>query len=187
MTRRQQFLFRRRRFKKRLERMYRRGWAWEFIGLPNSRGYEYWSRTERTTELWHGAKQMATRTSAPTPRVQLLPPSSNPVVGYEVFRENAFNVPHVRALPPWNAVMESFLPSHLREGLYGFHRRRVFRCGHKPGRMNGFQRRCWGAGYRAYWADGFFPSWDPLERRPNESDILAGAGYYEGPFPPVPG
>lgn len=56
---------------------------------------------------------------------------------------------------------------------HGGHQRRRMYVGHKPGRLNGYQRRCWGAALVRF-RTGAFPDNDPLQRRPNESDIAAG-------------
>jgi hypothetical protein len=90
--------------------------------------------------------------------------------------------PHITGY--WRTFVDA-RKRHFNGEILGFQHRRVHVVGHKPDRMNGFQRSCWGAASFA-WLQGYFPDWDPLLRRPNEQDILDGEPFYAGPFPQTP-
>lgn len=185
MTRRQQFIERQERFQRRRENMYNRGWHHEFIDVPNDRGYPYWQRTTRAVALWFGPKQMPTRTGPGIPRVFLDVAPLGPPITFTISEPARATPPHVTLTGFWGNYVHFVLEYNLRLHFVWYHRRRMRRIGHKPERMNGFQRRCWGAAFQAY-SNGVFPDWDPLHRHPNQADIDNGDPSYDGPFPQTP-
>jgi len=95
------------------------------------------------------------------------------------------NPPHVALTGPFWGGTFTARPGHARGEIIGYHKRRVLYFGHRPWRMNGFERKCWGAAKVAY-TEGYFPDWDPLERHPTLDDLDHGADGYSGPFPQTP-
>ena len=185
MTRRQQFNLRRAKYGRKLQAMYRRGHAYTYI--PPSFAYPYGQhlRAGRSTPIWHaGAKQLTDRVKhGPKPYTPGLPfplPFTFAVspIGYKL-------VPHVSLTGAAAAARDAQPNRHLNQAAVGYHGRRRFYIGKKPDRMNGFQRKCWGAAHVAY-SQGYFPDWDPLGRHPTESDVALGAPSYAGPFPQTP-
>jgi len=184
VTRREQYLERQRRYKRRAEQMYRRGHA--YLYLPPSLGHPNGQhlRNGRSTPLWtSGVKQLPDK-------VKRGPSPDDPVFPFVEGTHFTVSAPSYRVptIVKWVGFMAAsfaaMLPSKQRTSLARHHCRRVNYVGHKPDRMNGFQRSCWGAAYHAY-SDGWFPAWDPLQRRPNEADFIGG-WIYSGPFPQTP-
>jgi len=118
----------------------------------------------------------------PKPRAALFGLISG--VHYQVTPAARRVYPHPKFIGGMAAAIADALPSKQRRQAIRYHTRRVIRIGHKPNRMNGFQRSCWGAAYHAY-SDGYFPDWDPLQRHPNFEEFLLG-DVYSGPFPQTP-
>lgn len=185
MTRREQYLERRRRYTHRRELMYQRGH--NFIYVPPSPGHPngQWLRNGRETPIWSGPNLQG------SDRVKRGPKPDNPNFG--VIEGLHFEVTDpARGVPPiarWiGATAAGFaaaLPSKQRLPGIRYHNRRVHYVGRKPDRMNGFQRRCWGAAVFAK-LNEYFPDWDPLHGRPNYADFLGG-WVFTGPFRPTPG
>lgn len=76
---------------------------------------------------------------------------------------------------------------HAPFALVGYHVRRALWTGRKIGRMRGRQRAIWFASVHAL-QQGWFPSWDPLQRHPNSEEEAYQLGWVEGdqwkpPFP----
>ena len=165
--------------------MYTLGWDY-FLEFPNpSHPFTaLWKRVARETPMWgSGEKQMPDRVKrGPKPGVPLLG-----IVGglhYTVSEAKQHIPPIMKFVGTLAASAAEGLPSHGRIGVVNYYQKPVERVGHKPDRMNGFQRSCWGAATHAH-LNGYFPHWDPLHRHPDETDFLNGE-MYTGPFPQTP-
>lgn len=184
MTRRERYLERRRRYMQRRRRAAASGWAWELVfgGTP---GHWYWVRQTRKHKLTSPGKQSSQDVSSNSYDNNAGEGVVNvPTPTFEVSEVGRNKPPHVKLTGGWGTYWStrSWRP---HEALIGYHRRRVDYYGHRPWRMNGEQRKIWGAGYFAY-NNGYFPDWDPLERHPTEQEVLDGADPYLGPFPQTP-
>ena len=186
MTRREQFIKRQNRYRRRRERMYALGFQFEFIGPTNPFGGKWWRRTGRVTPLWGGPLQYRGRLAGLQGTGPLTPPIDLAPLTYHVTDARQTHWPYVS----WTGFARVYFPlagpRKQRRMFIGFQRRRLHAIGHKPDRMNGFQRKCWGAAYLAY-SNGSFPEWDPLQRHPTDADLDNGDPPYSGPFPTTPG
>lgn len=185
MTRRQQFLDRQRKYKRRTYRMNRAGYKYELVPLPNPKGVAYWRRAERVVPLWNGEKQLPTRTKPPTLKAILLPNPDYLGRTYAATVDGLHKTPHIHAIGFWKEQITDRLPTNWDRAFVGYHRRRVNYVGHKPGRLNGRERAILSASMSAFYK-GYFPLWDPLGRHPDAFDVGNGEPEYSGPFPYVP-
>jgi len=184
MTRREQYHFRRKRYQRRAQGMYKMGFIYvRTLPVPGMPFYTT-HRIGRKTPLWStGVKQRPMQIKHP-------PKHLFPEIGV-VIGNHAEIVPAKQHVPPiarWiglsAAAVADALPSHQRVSAINYHGRRINRVPHKPDRMNGFQRSCWGAAHVAY-SQGYFPDWDPLQRHPTFAEFELG-DVYSGPFPQTP-
>lgn len=182
MTRYDRFLKMRARYLRRAKRLRSGGWITQL--LPSGHGNPYWRRMTRRYDTQRGELQDRPFFAADQ---QKLPPTPSPVFGvftYEVIKPRKGIFPVVR----WTGFLRTHLDTHPQDhpewGVILYHRRRVPKRGRKAVRMNGFQRKCWGAAWIGY-SSGYFPMWDPLQRHPNESEMDEFEPY-GGPFPPTP-
>lgn len=180
-----EFLIQQERFIRRREKMYRRGWLYELQFVPPGHPFPSWVRIGRGTPLWSGGRQTKKAMSPEAKHIQLLPWAILNPGGWTLRRIGARKTPVPDIHPFGQNGGNGPGTKHLRLPQVGYHRRRVKRVGHKPDRMNGFQRKCWGAAYFAY-VEGYFPDWDPLQGRPNLADFLAGDPGVSGIFRQTP-
>lgn len=185
MTRRQQWCKRQNIYRIRRKKMYDRGWKFKTVMLMTPFPHMARVHDGRKTPLWNGDKQK------PLDLAQGSLHGPYPILPlpFGVTYVNTFDgphkTPHARSTGPWRGALVALEPTHLQTMYWGFQRKRLKWVGRKPDRMNGFQRSCRGAAWRAY-SEGYFPDWDPLHRHPTIADIEAGAGFYAGPFPQTP-
>lgn len=187
MTRRQQWVQRQLKYKQRRDRMYQRGWAFVLSPSETLPGAPLTPHhAGRRTPLWNGGKQLPLRIKTRGGKVILTPVIEFPPVTFTLSAVGPKHPGHVTFTGLWRAIVDSAPSRHLHRAYIRYHLRGVKYVGHKPDRMNGYQRKCWGAARVAYF-EGYFPEWDPLSRHPTEADIIAGADPYGGPFPQTPG
>jgi hypothetical protein len=184
-TRRGRYLQRRERYLRRARRAEHSGWTW--ATLPGvTVPYLTHVRTGRKHRLTSPGPTHGQDVSSAAYDATPYPPDLfSPPVTFTLLPATNLRPPHVHLTGSWRHYVDT-KPGHLRRALIGYHRRRTMYWGHRPWRMNGFQRKCWGAAYVAY-SNGYFPDWDPLGRHPTLDEVDAGADPYFGPFPQTPG
>lgn len=185
MTRREQFIIRQARYLARRNAMYNRGWKWKTatsVSLPHR---PVRVTDGRKTPLWNGPKQYRGYVNAPEGYGPILPIASAGLFVWHLIPATHGNPPHVAFDGFYGTYFGPPGNKRLKYAQIGYHRRRVKYVGRKPDRMNGFQRKCWGAGWIAM-NEGYFPDWDPLARHPTLAELEAGADPYSGPYPQTP-
>lgn len=185
MTRYATFIKRRRKYLRRRHYMHQRGWQQELrpgIAPPHTM---HWFNVERVTPLWGGNLQRGPDVRDHEGGDWLLTALFFPPATFTLSEIGPGKPPHVTLTGFWRARADLRAPRWERFGVVGYHNRRVHYVGHKPDRMNGRERKIFGAGYFCY-TTGYFPEWDPLQRHPNEQDVLNGSPLYDGPFPQTP-
>lgn len=176
MTRREQWLIQRRRFRRRRER------ARSVNSLWGSRIVH--GRTVRLAYVvvWSSSGMQPAMAEHPGPFEwnDFLEPGK-PAAPFTVSPVGYRQPPHITLPAPFHRP-NAFVPSSADYELIGYHRRRLQKWERKPNRLTKEQRAIWLANNQA-WREGIFPDWDPLQRHPNNDDINAGAPLYSGPFP----
>lgn len=184
MTRRERYLLRRAKYLRRARRAERSGYTWG-IGPGTLVPYPTQQRTGRKHRLTSPGKQHVQDVSSKSYEAVLDPASAFfPPITFSQSDAGRGKPPHVAFVGFWRTFTDTRIP-HMRFSQIGFHRRRVLYYGHRPWRMNGFERKCWGAAKNAYF-EGWFPDWDPLGRHPTLDEVDGGADPYSGPFPQTP-
>lgn len=183
-TRRERYLQRRERYIRRARRAEHSGWTWG-IGPGHLVWYPTRQRTGRKHRLYSPGQMHVQGVSSKSYDATLYPLDVwSPAVTFTLIDAEQHKPPHVHLTGFWRTFADTH-PGHLRRAQLGYHRRRVGYMPHRPWRMNGHERKCWGAAHVAY-SEGYFPDWDPLQRHPTLDEVDAGAPPYSGAFPQTP-
>lgn len=184
MTRLEQYLLRRERYRSRRTRWYRAGWHWTpFEVAP---GVFIRRRFIRYRPLLRGPLQYKGHLRPAYPTADLTRVAAADFVDWKVTKPGKGRYPRVLFIGATRAFLDLNPGFRFRLEQTGYYCKRYHAIGKRPWRMTGQERRMWGAGKCAKY-NGFFPDWDPLGRHPTLEDLLHGADAYTGPFPGVPG